>query len=269
MIYSGMPNAVYHGFRDWYGSTTLKHTSRSVESFLYHLKQKQKPKMAFERGDAFHVGIEGFTQNGTLKLFNDHVVECPGKTVKSAAFKELKAANPEKAVVRFDEIENLRGMARNLHKKASAYGYFNDGWPELSFFWIDEETGLQLKCRPDWFRPDDGGWTLDYKTFKDYGEEAFAKEIANRNYHFSAAMYLDGIFNVTGIQCENYVFLVAANTPPFEIGAYPPGAASLAEGKAAFRKSLSDIYNYTDDAPLTPATIDMPPWGFKLTERPH
>ena len=270
--YSGMPNAVYHGFSDWHGSTTLKHTRRSVESFLYEASQPPKHKIPFERGHAFHSGVEGLATDGTLDLFESEVFETSGGTVNAAAWKADKKDNPDKAVLPKKEIEAARQMAQNLYKKASDVAgggdYFAAGQAEISFFWIDEETGIKLKCRSDWFRPDAGGWCLDYKSSKSHHKGGFSKAIYEYYYHFSAAQYLDGIYQVTGIQCQRYDFLVVANTPPFEVAAYPLESAALNEGRAVFRRALTDIHNYDSDAKLSPETIGLPPWGYELTERP-
>ena len=263
--YSGIPNHVYHGHNDWYGSSMIKYAVRSAESFFYEIGQPHKDSIALERGSAFHVGVEGLATDGNMDLFDSHAVESSGATIKSKSWQTDKSENPNKAVLPIAEIEKARAMAEKLFYKASEVNYFADGWPELSFFWIDEETGIKLKCRPDWFRPDAGGWILEYKSSKAHNFEVFSKEIANYNYHLSAAMYLEGVFQVTGIVTENYDFLVVANTPPFEVEAYPLDDASIIEGRALFRKCLRDIAGHVADKKLKRKTISLPRWAFKLT----
>jgi hypothetical protein len=263
--YSAMPNTVYHSFKDWYSSTMIKHVLRSVESFFYEIEQPSKNSIAFERGAAFHVGVESLATRGDLSLFDLEVIECPTKTIDSKAWKNLKEENPDKVVLPTPEIEKARQMAQKLYEKAGEVNYFVGGYAELSFFWIDKETGLQLKCRLDWFRPDANGWITDYKSSKAPQLESFAKDIAIYNYHFSAAMYLEGLFRVLGIIAKHWHFLVIANTPPFEVEAYPLDEPSLNEGHALFRKCLHDIVEYIPNQKLTPRLISLPPWAFKLT----
>ena len=263
--YSNMPNSVYHGLVDWYGSTMIKRAIRSGESFFYEISQPPKQSMAFERGHALHAGIEGLTIDGTMDLFEDTILESPTKTI-SKAWQTLKNVDPEKAILPENEIENVRVMLKRLFHKASDAGYYDQGWPELSFFWIDEETGLQLKCRLDWLRVDGEGWVLDYKTSKAHSRSDFPREVANYHYHLSASMYLEGVRAVTGIDVENWHFLVVANTPPFEVESYALDAESLAEGYALFRKCLADIKNYDPEAGMEPRAIGLPRYAFKLTD---
>jgi len=263
--YSGIPNEVYHEFRAWHGSSMIKHAIRSVESFHYEATQPNKQSMALDRGSAVHSGIEGLATDGTMKLFNDLVIESPSGD-KSKTWRELKEANPEKAVLTSAEIEKARTMAEKLHRKADKSRYFDAGWPELSFFWVDERTGIKLKCRPDWLRLDSGGWMPDYKTTKAHSPDGFAKEIANYNYHLSAAMYLAGVLVVTGVDVQNWRFLVIANTPPLEVEGYWLDARSLEEGKMLLRHLLDKIAGYTPTEEIESQEIGLPRWAFKMTE---
>ncbi len=260
--YSAIPNHVYHGFKDWYSSSMIKHVIRSAESFFYEINHPHKDSIALERGSAFHSGVEGLAKDGTRWLFDSEVVECSAASVKAKPFIEAKAAHPDKAVLHIDEIEKAWKMAQKLFDKASKINYFSQGHPELSFFWIDEETGLKLKCRPDWLFPN---WMPDYKTTKSHTLEGFSKEIANYNYHLSAAMYLEGVQAVTGEKIENYHFLAINNTPPFEVAAYALDEAAKFEGHALFHKCLKEIAEYAPNAPLEPQTISLPRGAFRLT----
>lgn len=263
--YSGMPNETYHGFIDWWGSSSLKHAQRSVESFHYELEQPHKITLPLERGSAFHVAMEGLATEGCWDMFDRLVKECSTKTILTKDWQSIKDANPDCYVLPALERENVDKMTSKLHGKMAPFGFFAEGWPELSFFWIDEETGFQLKCRPDWLRPGKNGWVdLDYKTSKNHQLEAFRKDVANLGYHFSAAMYCTGIEAVTGIPVEKFRWLVVADTAPFECACYLIGEFTRAEGLKQFRKSLTDIKNYTK-SPLFDEPLEIPNWAFKET----
>jgi exodeoxyribonuclease VIII len=264
--YSGMPNETYHGFKDWWSSSNLKHTQRSVESFYYELEQPHKATLALERGSAFHVAMEGLATKGNFELFDSLVLECPTKTILTKAWQALKDGNPDCYALPEPEYYAVGDMAASLYNKAAPFRFFVEGWPELSFFWIDEETKFKLKCRPDWLRPDGDVWVvLDYKTSKNHQLEAFRKDVVNFGYHFSAAMYCEGVDAVTGISVENFRWLVVANTPPHECACYMPESFTCAEGYAQFRKSLRDIDNYEEPKGLADNVLEIPRWGFKET----
>ena len=263
--YSGIPNTEYHGFREWYSSSMLKHALRSAESFFHEINEPAKHSLALERGQAFHIGMEGLAVTGHMDLFDREVIESPTATITSKAWEALKAENPEKAVLPAAEIAKARNMAEKLYFKTRDHGYYDEGWPELSFFWIDEETNLRLKVKADWFRPDAGGWIWDYKSSKNNQIDDFSREIATYNYHLSAAMYQEGIFRVTGEKPQNFCLLTIANTHPHEVEVYTLGKASLAKGHEIFRECLNTIKAYDPEADVFPKFIELPPWAFKLT----
>jgi hypothetical protein len=268
--YSGMPNHIYHDFKHWYGSTTLKHVLRSIESFYYELEQPHRDSLALERGAALHVAIEGLATNGTLDLFNDFIVESPTKTINSKAWRETKNNNPELAVLPEHEIENVEKMAKNLYDKTSEIDLFIDGYPEVSFFWIDQETGIKLKCRPDWFRIINKEIAIyDYKTSKNHDLDSFSKDVIDYNYHLSAGQYCEGVFQVFDIPITEFSHLVIANTAPFEVAYYRFSSPALEEGYALFKSVLSKIANYEPRKKLTPQGLTLPPWGYKLTDNPE
>lgn len=266
--YSGMPNEVYHGLKEWFGSSMLKHTRRSVEYFYYKVEQPPETTLALERGSAFHVAMEGLATTGTLDMFKEKVLECPTATINSKAFAELKSENPGCYVLPEKELEKCEAMALKSYQKASRSNYFTEGWPELSLFWIDPLTGIKCKARPDWFRKDKwGGYIFDYKTAKDHTLDTFSREIVKRDYHFSAAMYIDGVEQVMGIEDTKFLHLVINNTPPYEVVCYEIGWDSLREGKALFDDSLQSVKNYKPSKEIFIMDIEIPPWAFKLTDK--
>lgn len=261
--YSGMPNETYHSLKEWSGSTDFKHVLRSVESYYYQKAQKHRNSLALERGAAFHVGIESLADNGTLSLFNSQVVPFDGKTVGSKAWETAKKENDGYYVLPKMEFDNVIRMAGKVYDKASELYFFDEGYPELSFFWIDPETGIKCKCRPDWLRLP---YMYDYKSSKNHQEELFKKDIANLLYHFSCAMYCEGVFQVTGVNTEHFYYLTVANTEPNEVECYELNDDSRLEGKMLFRKILTDIKNYNPKEKLKIKQIEIPYWGFKMLE---
>lgn len=73
-----------------------------------------------------------------------------------------------------------------------------DGFPEVSFFWIDEETGVRCKARFDWLRP---GPLIDLKTHgaQDDAEtiDSFTNSISRYCYDLQAAHYIDAYRQIT------------------------------------------------------------------------
>lgn len=243
--YSGMSNDDYHNvFIEWYSSSDLKNLLRSLEYFWqeYNLKKNRKEreyKIAFEIGQAYHDACGSLVMFDNLSLFEENTVSFEGKAI-SKKFNDKKAIWPNKSVIPEDHFEIIPLMAKRSVDLGRKLNIFYEGDIELSFFWIDPETGLKLKCRTDYYRPD-ARWITDFKQTKNHTRDGFAKEIANYNYHFSAAMYMDGVGQVAGEPVEKFLFIAAANTSPFEVRFYPHKQVSHDQGDAMYRQALQDL----------------------------
>ena len=270
--YSGMTNDDYHNtFADWYSSSDLKNLLRSLEYFWMRYKEKttreeKEYKMAFEVGSAYHDACESLVMFDDLRLFDKNTIPFDGKTM-SKKFLEKKEAYPDKNVIPADTFELIPGMAQKTVDAGRRLNIFHEGDVELSFFWIDSETGLKLKIRTDYYRPD-VRWITDFKSTKDHTETGFPKEIANFNYHFSAAMYMDGVEQVTGEKQEKFLFIATANTKPFEVEFYPLNDVALAQGDALYRQALLDL---SLNKPSEPAfkSIGVPYWALTKIEKEY
>lgn len=94
------------------------------------------------------------------------------------------------------------------------------GVGEVSIFWIDAETGVYCKARPDWLPPLDGLrrgdsiTPLDLKTCADESPSAFGRAAARLRYDLQAAHYTAGIEAVTGFRVDKFVFGAVTSKPP-------------------------------------------------------
>lgn len=119
----------------------------------------------------------------------------------------LTAKRIEDAKLVVDSIHNTPRAARMLER---------DGQSEHSIFWTDNETGLELKCRVDWFLQP---VSFDLKTSRDPTPAEFSKQVANLGYYLSRAHYHDGIAALTG---ENpmMIHVAAESAAPFRVCMY-------------------------------------------------
>lgn len=68
------------------------------------------------------------------------------------------------------------------------------GKHEESFFWKDEETGVECKCRPDSYGEISGQpICVDLKTCQCAETEKFMRDAIKLNYDIQAAHYCDGL----------------------------------------------------------------------------
>lgn len=143
--------------------------------------------------------------------------------------------------------DQLEGMAAAVaaHPAGNALMNGEVGSPELSVYWRDEETGLLLRCRPDWWRID--GIIVDVKTTDDASPEEFSRSVAKWRYHVQAAFYLDGITAAIKQSGEPlkiptaFVFLVVEKKAPYAVQPYILDDESIELGRAAYRANLRTL----------------------------
>lgn len=263
--YSGMPITVYHDFKEWYGSSSLKNTQRSVEYFLQELEAKNKYSLALEKGNAFHTGMESLINHQTLDLYDINVKPCYTKTILTKDWWKIKNDSPEKFVLPVDHLKDARIMADNLYRECRKADFLTDAYSELSLFWVDPKTGLQLKTRPDALQIEERICS-DFKSATSHKEKDFARQTADLGYHFSAGMCIEGIMRVLGIEILQYDLVVCVNTKPFEKEVFGLDFNSIEEGHAQFRKALKDISTHDPERKLQRKQISLPRWAFRLTE---
>jgi exodeoxyribonuclease VIII len=91
------------------------------------------------------------------------------------------------------------------------------GKAEQSAYWIDPQTGVLCKCRPDFVADLNRNAValLDCKTYSDASSDGFARQVARMGYHFQDAWYSDGFQAASGRSVEAFVFVAVEGLPPY------------------------------------------------------
>jgi exodeoxyribonuclease VIII len=117
------------------------------------------------------------------------------------------------------------------------------GYSECSVFWIDEETGVYCKARPDHVHPIDKHRVrlLDLKTTADESPNGFGRQAARMGYHRQAAHYTAGFEAATGLKVQEFVIGAVTNVPPVLAVPYilPDDLAEQARDE---RRELLELY---------------------------
>jgi hypothetical protein len=121
---------------------------------------------------------------------------------------------------------------------------------EWAIIWRDEETGLDLRCRPDWLiDAGDSMLCIDLKTCGDASPNGFRQSVKRYGYDIQASHYSNGIRVATGKPVDWY-FLAVESEPSriLECNGQPFGEhrAALHEidveaGEEEYRKTLHDL----------------------------
>lgn len=142
-----------------------------------------------------------------------------------------------KTVIKADEFETVKAMHAALNAHEFAGAAFRNGQAEKSLVWKDKETGVWLRCRPDWL-PAAIRHIPDYKTTISSKPEDFRKQAWNLGYHMQAALYLDGIEAVTGTEPKSFFFVAQEKEPPYVVTCIALDPISIEWGRIQNRKAI-------------------------------
>lgn len=117
------------------------------------------------------------------------------------------------------------------------------GYSECSIFWIDEETGVYCKGRPDHVHPVDKHHVklLDLKSTVDESPNGFGRTAARLGYHRQAVHYTAGFEAATGLKVQEFVLAAVTSAPPVLAVPYilPDDLAEQARDE---RRELLELY---------------------------
>ena len=129
------------------------------------------------------------------------------ETLKAIAFWEEFNANAiGREVITAKELQYLRNVQERIARDPIAGPLLAaKGNTESSLFWDDPITGVQMRCRPDFWRED--GIIVDVKKTADCSSYGFGRSCLEFGYDRQAAIYTDGITAVTRTAPKGFVFL--------------------------------------------------------------
>jgi exodeoxyribonuclease VIII len=117
------------------------------------------------------------------------------------------------------------------------------GYSECSVFWVDEESGVYCKARPDHVHPVDKQRVrlLDLKTTADESPNGFGRQAARMGYHRQAVHYTAGFEAATGMKVQEFVLGAVTNVAPVLAVPYilPDDLAEQARDE---RRELLELY---------------------------
>lgn len=173
-----------------------------------------------------------------------------------------------KSCVELVDYETIQAMVAAIHANKYAHKLVTaTGLPEYSIFWTDEETGLELKCRVDWWATN----PLDIKTTNDPSPEGFARTATQLGYFRKAAHYATGIESLTGKKAQ-VVMLAVENKLPHRVANYDlndndQDGRSL--GRRQWRENLNALARCIESGdwlePWEKSVIELRPPGWAFT----
>lgn len=177
---------------------------------------------------------------------------------KGKVWEIWKAENPGKILMKHQEFIPVDFMVTNVWKHPKAKWLLSRPGPwEHSLFWTDEETGLDLRARPDKFTelPDGRVVVIDFKTTKAPTAREFAGDAFKFGYHRQAAWYCDGV-SLTGAVVAGFIVVSVDKTPAYECRVFQLSEQAIELGRQENRAALRDL-----SVRLSTDHWESPGWG--------
>jgi hypothetical protein len=137
-----------------------------------------------------------------------------------------------------EDFDKLKQMAASLKENPQTDGLLTDAQYEKSIFWIDKDTGLLCKARPDVWHDH---FVVDLKTTADAAPRAFQRDYYAYGYHLQIAMIYEAIKNITGIAITDFIDLAIEKEEPYATAIYPIDITALEQGIKEFRHTLVEM----------------------------
>lgn len=243
----------------------------SPEKFIYYRENPAEPTPALIFGQAFHkLALQP-------ESFYDEFVVAPKADRRTKEGKALWAEFCEqsegKTVIPGEDYEKASAMVDSLYN-APFVKTLLSGEKEKEFFWVDNLTSEECKCRADCVSELNGmNLIIDLKSAASANLERFTKDAINYGYDFQAAMYTEGVEKCTGKKFS-FVFLVIEKEPPYAVNILQADEIFVKRGKDIFReligiyhdcKTTGDWYGYLGKYTVI-NSLSLPAWLAKEIE---
>jgi len=260
-------NEIYHADTTHISKSGLdlihKAPAKYYERYLNPNAPIKERSKAFIEGSAFHTSIL------EPHLFKDEFVphlpfEGTGSQQKK---RQLIAMNPGKQLISMETYNMVQRMQESVMKHPVAKQFFNNGFAERVFKWIDPETGVKCKMKPDWYASDQN-CMVDLKSADDASPSGFGRSAFNYRYHVQAPFYTDGGIH-NGINSDAFIFIAVEKEPPYLVNVTFADNDAMDLGRRTY---IEDLKTYNEckktgiwtgyEDKITP--LELPSWAENL-----
>jgi hypothetical protein len=241
----------------------------SPKQFWYQYlsgKVQKKDETHFSVGSAVHTLV---FERETFKERFHTVTEVPKRTstLGKAAYDAMERTAAGRCILDKAEQEEVFEMAANItnHDIWRALKRGNSGCIEDSLAWVEPESGVLLRSRPDFYNED---IIIDLKTTKDSSPSAFKRAVTDYGYHRQAALAVDGLTQLTGRRYENVLLFVVDKNPPYPVRCYVLSDRAIEQGRIEYKMAAMN-YKYAiesgewADHEQIIENIDLPEWAYR------
>jgi len=249
----------YHADKGWISSTGLSHSKKSLSEYRLYLDgyYDNDDALHFSFGNAcelYLIDETDFYNRVAIAPESEWIEEALAnkpdlKSPRSSKiFQDYKKAfeseNEGKYIIpdigdqSFDAVKVLCARCKQdewISKIIKGAEYQN------SFYWIDPETGLKLKTRPDLINRE-LGIVIDIKTTLDGSPAKFSKTLADLNYPIQACLQIEGVQQTGAIPVvQRYFWLLLEKNAPFNATLYEFDMGDVAVIMDEYRYQLKKL----------------------------
>lgn len=212
--------------------------SESPEKFKYYREHPEDPTPALLFGQLFHaMALQPETVWDQFAVSPN--VDRRTKAGKEA-FAEFETQSEGKTIVSVDMVEQATAMCEALNRNEFVKKLLK-GEKEKPFFWVDEMTGEECKCRVDCLTEvGENLIIVDLKTADCAETETSMRSAIKYGYDLQSAMYSEGVKVNTGRE-PLFVFIAIEKKPPYAINVLQADKLLIRRGYDLFRE-LIGIY---------------------------
>jgi hypothetical protein len=256
----------------------LDQVNRSPAHYKAWLESPDEQTAAMAFGSAVHVGV---LEPELFDSLYAVIPVCDRRTKEGKAiYAEFEAQLGARKPLHRDDALRITAIRESVSRHAQAATLLKSPYKELAFYWVDQETGVLCKTKPDAIAGN--GLLVDVKTTADASPSEFRRKIANYRYDVQLAMQIAGIREALtqsgllsatdsvyrALLCDLPVLLAVETEAPHQVALYSIPEAWLESGLAEFRRNLctyaecaktGEFPGYSPDI----VTLTQPAWAVK------
>ncbi len=197
----------------------------------------ESPALAF--GRAVHAAVLEFDR------FREQYVIEPAwgdrrRKAERDRYRAWKAQANGREPISGEDFLHVAGIVKSLHEhpligRLLAAEYVAEATVE----WIDPETGLPCKCRPDWWARGGMNLMVDVKTTQVADAGRFAWSCRDYGYDLQVAHYTAGA-EAVGERCD-FIFAAVEKEPPYAVAVYQIDESAIDEARDERRAAMLRI----------------------------
>lgn len=222
-VYTDLPAEDYHAQHDWLSWSRMKYLvpPSTPAHFKASLKAPQERKRHFDLGKVVHALVLGEgDEYAVVQALTKQKESYDARSYDLVSAQHHRDAIYEagKVPILRHELDAAVAMAASVKAHPSASILLGNGLPEVSLFWVDDETGVKCRARLDWLPEKTPGRRLivpDLKSAASAAPSEFAKAAANFGYYGQQRHYLDGIAACGLDDDPAFLFIVVEKADPY------------------------------------------------------